>query len=448
MFDISTMTRLIQKIVSTIFLIALMATNSIAKSTEVNDKNNSKYYQKFHTVFERLSSEYVNEADKEKMLDSALSGMLTSLDPHSSYYDEKEFEDVMNYTKGEFGGIGVEMIFDNGAIKVISPIDDLPADKAGIKAGDYIVGVNDESINQLGFNKAIKELRGDPGTKVKVTVMRDGENKPLDFELTRDIVKITSVKHKIDGEIAYVRIVTFNEHTISEFKKSMKAIIKDNKANLKGIILDLRNNPGGIVESAVDVAEYFIESGVILTSRGRTASSQRTYSASKFATKAPEIPIVVLINAGSASGSEILAGALQDYKRAIILGTDSFGKGSVQILMGLGDKTGLKYTIARYYTPNGRSIQAEGIKPDIYVEQANIEYPEKVSEKRFSESSLKNHLKKEDDDKKSSKKSDNSDKANKRKVTESSDMYKKDYQYARAYDLIMGLHITNNNKND
>lgn len=442
------MTRLIQKIVSTIFLIALMATNSIAKSTEVNDKNNSKYYQKFHTVFERLSSEYVNEADKEKMLDSALSGMLTSLDPHSSYYDEKEFEDVMNYTKGEFGGIGVEMIFDNGAIKVISPIDDLPADKAGIKAGDYIVGVNDESINQLGFNKAIKELRGDPGTKVKVTVMRDGENKPLDFELTRDIVKITSVKHKIDGEIAYVRIVTFNEHTISEFKKSMKAIIKDNKANLKGIILDLRNNPGGIVESAVDVAEYFIESGVILTSRGRTASSQRTYSASKFATKAPEIPIVVLINAGSASGSEILAGALQDYKRAIILGTDSFGKGSVQILMGLGDKTGLKYTIARYYTPNGRSIQAEGIKPDIYVEQANIEYPEKVSEKRFSESSLKNHLKKEDDDKKSSKKSDNSDKANKRKVTESSDMYKKDYQYARAYDLIMGLHITNNNKND
>ena len=451
-----------------LFLTATLVCSAYAEPTVSSNKDNNVYYKKFQEVFEKISKEYVNEPDKQKMLDAALSGMLSSLDPHSMYFTAEELEDFLNYTKGEFGGIGVEIVFESGAIKVISPIDDLPADKAGIKAGDYVIAINGEAVNQLGYSKAVKQMRGDPGTKVKLTVIREGEHQTKEYELTREIVKMNPVKYHLDGNIAYIRLVTFSEHTISELKKAMKNIMIEAKKPIKGIILDVRNNPGGLLEQAVDVSEYFVDSGVIVTTQGRTGSSNASFSASKFAAKAPNVPIVILINGGSASASEIVAGALQDYKRAIILGTRSFGKGSVQTLMHVGNHTAMKLTTAKYYTPHGRSIQAEGITPDIFVEQAKIEYAKhNADEKGIAESILKNHLK-NDKDLSDNKKQPSTNTARGTTTPSSmakdaidglkevngitqgardpSEMYKKDYQYARAYDLLLGLSLTHSAK--
>ena len=337
--------------------------------------------------------------------------------------------------------------------------NDLAAYKAGIQAGDYIIAVNGESVATTGQNKAIRNLRGDPGTKVKITIFRDGENKPRELELVRELVQLKPVKNNRDGDIAYIRIVTFNEQTIVELTKAMKAVLEKSKNPIKGIILDVRNNPGGILEQGVGVAEYFIDSGVIVTTKGRIDAANSSFSASKFTPKAPKVPMVVLINGGSASASEIVAGALQDYKRAVVMGTTSFGKGSVQAFMPLDKRSAMKLTIAKYYTPNGRSIQGEGIEPDIIVEQAKVEYPKHdENEKRFSEAILKNHLKNDDDDQSkddasigSEAKVDESsiekdeekkkEKVKKSKIPAMSDMYKNDYQYSRAYDLIFGLSI-------
>lgn len=419
--------------------------------------DNGAYYKRFQEIFEKVDNQYVTEPDKKKMLDAAISGMLSSLDPHSIYFNEEELEDFLNYTKGEFGGIGVEVVYEGGAVRVVSPIDDLPADKAGIKAGDYIISVDDESVSQLGFNKSVKKMRGEPNTKVKLSVVREGESKAKDYELTRAIVKINPVKYHLDGSIAYIRLTTFNEHTMHELQKAMKSMLAESKKPISGIILDLRNNPGGLLDQAVDVSEYFIDSGVIVTTKGRTNNSHASYSASKFAAKAPNVPLVVLVNSGSASSSEIVAGALQDYKRAVILGTKSFGKGSVQTLLQTSKNTAMKLTTAKYYTPHGRSIQGEGIEPDIVVPQAKIEYP-KEEDKKFSEASLKNYIKsdnekdKEKNPSNDSKKNDNNNiigkenSENKKHTDELSEMYKKDYQYSRAYDLIKGLNLTNTTK--
>ncbi|WPY00149.1 S41 family peptidase [Candidatus Trichorickettsia mobilis] len=421
--------------------------------------SNQIYYKQFQEIFERINKDYVQDPDKQKMTDSAINGMLTSLDPHSGYYTDEDLDDFINQTKGEFGGIGVEVMYDNGAIKVISPIDDLPADKAGIKAGDYIVGVNDELVSTIGFNKAVKEMRGEPGTKVKLFVIKNDEVKPQDVELTREIVKIKPIKsHLEEGGIAYVRIVTFNEHTIQEMKKAFKSVEASNTADggIKGIILDLRNNPGGLLDQAIAVSEYFIDSGTIVSTKGRTDTNNSVLTASKFTAKAPNVPIVVLINSGSASASEIVAGALQDYKRAIILGTKSFGKGSVQTFVQVSPRAAVKLTTARYYTPLGRSIQAEGIEPDIIIEPAKVEYPgQKNEERRFSESSLKNYLKNDNKDLKDNEQKKDKDKLKKDKDKpelkiekaenyQPSELYKKDYQFARAYDLIRGLILSKN----
>lgn len=412
-------------------LMLITSTHAVA-----SDKSNDEYYKKFQYVFEKVTNEYVESPDKEKMMDAALSGMLSSLDPHSSYFTSEEFEDLIQSTKGEFGGVGVEILYESGVIKVVSPIDDLPAYKAGVKAGDYIIGINDETVTNLGFFKSVKAMRGAPGTKVKLSVLTEGDNKARDVELTREIVKIKAVKSKLDGDIAYVRVVTFNEHTMSELKKAMAEITAGLKNPIKGIILDLRNNPGGLLKQATEVSDYFLENGVIVTTKGRNEKDTVSFSANKFTAKAPKVPVVILVNAGSASASEIVAGALQDHKRAIILGTKSFGKGSVQTLIDLGSHTGMKLTTAKYYTPSGRSIQAEGITPDIQVEQAKIEYPKKDENKKFSEASLKNYLKNDKSDK------DKSDKP----VQVLSDMYKEDYQYSKAYDLIIGLSVNSNYK--
>lgn len=430
-----------------------------------NELSDPEYFKQFRDVFDRVNRDYVQEAEKQKMTDAAINGMLNSLDPHSAYFTDEDLEDLLNDTKGEFGGIGVEVMYDNGAIKIISPIDDLPAHKAGIRAGDYIVGVNDEFVSTLGFNKSVKAMRGEPGTKVKLLVIHEGEPKPKEIELTREIVTIKPIKANLEkNNIAYVRIATFNEHTISELKKAVKNL---NKEEIKGIILDLRNNPGGLLDQAVAVSDYFIDSGVIVTIKGRTPNSNSVFTTSNNKDKAPNVPIVVLINAGSASASEIVAGALQDHGRAVILGTKSFGKGSVQTLTQVSPRAAVKITTAKYYTPKGRSIQAEGIEPDVTVEVAKVEYPETSTiDKRFSEASLRNYLKNDSEKENSKKIEPNSSKKDTKKVNNStknsnitkedgqkgksepqlSDLYKKDYQFARAYDLITGLILVDDRK--
>jgi carboxyl-terminal processing protease len=460
----------------------LMFCLSVTSVVEAGDSkiSNQEFFNQFKEVFERVDRDYVQEPDKQEMVDAAINGMLTSLDPHSGYYTDEDLDDFINQTKGEFGGIGVEVIPDNGVVKVISPIDDLPAHRAGIKAGDYIIGVNDDLVSNLGFNKAVREMRGEPGTKVNLLVINDEETKPRKIEITREIVKIKPVKANLEkGGVAYVRIVTFNENTISELKKAFKQLDTESKdsGGIKGIILDLRNNPGGLLDQAVAVSEYFIDSGVVVTTKGRTGSSTSTLTASKFSAKAMNVPMIILINSGSASASEIVAGALQDHKRALVIGTKSFGKGSVQTFMRINQRAAVKITTAKYYTPSGRSIQAEGIEPDITIETAKVEFTDKKDEfKRFSESSLKNYLKndkgdatgkeatpqqtkpadnesmkatnkKEEkgkpskDDKKTTKKDAKNDE------DEPSELYKKDYQFARAYDLVRALILSKQKQN-
>jgi len=398
--------------------------------------------KQFDAIFDKINKDYVEEPSKQKMIDSAINGMLTSLDPHSYYFTDDELQDFINQTEGYFGGIGVEIIYEDGAIKVISPIEDLPADKAGIKAGDYIISVDEETIKNLGFYKAVKKMRGGPGTKVKLKIIREGMNSPLELELTRDIVKIKAVKFKDDNNIAYVRITTFNENTIKELKNAFTEL-KKNPA-LEGIVLDLRNNPGGLMDQAVKVSEYFINSGKIVSTKGRNAVNNSVFSANPFSDKAPKVNMVTLINSGSASASEIVAGALQDHKRSIILGTKSFGKGSVQTFVILNERAGLKFTTSKYYTPNDRCIQAEGIEPDIKVEMAKIEYPDPSDEsKKFFEKSYKNHIKgtKPEEKKQDDAKTKDSIKS---EQSEMSELYKKDYQYARAFDLLKSLNIIAN----
>ncbi len=416
--------------------------------------DNKAIYQKFQEIFEKTQRDYAEEPDKQKMLDAAIAGMVSSLDPYSNYMKGDELEGFVDWAKGEFGGIGVEIISEgSSAIKIISPIEDLAADKAGIKAGDYIIAVNGQAIANIGHLKAVKTLRGEPGTKVKVTIVREGENKVREFELTRDIVKLKSVKYNRDGDIAYLRITTFNEVVIGDLKKAMKSIIEKSKNPIKGIILDMRNNPGGLLDQGVAVSEYFLDSGEIVSLKGRIPESNNVYSASKFVPKAPKVPVVVLINGGSASASEIVAGALQDHKRAIILGTKSYGKGSVQMFMPMdGGTSALYLTIGKYYTPNGRCINGKGIIPDIIIEQVKIEYPKQNEvDKKISDVVIKSYLKDNADAKTKESTEENnkdqqavdSDKKEEYKYEkpQMSDMYKNDYQYSRAYDLIYGMSV-------
>ncbi len=442
--------RLIIALFFTINFVSVFAATKEETKEPTNKITNEEAYKQFQEIFERIEKDYVQVPDKQKMIDEAIKGMLNSLDPHSSYYTGEDLEDIFTFTKGEFGGIGVEIMYDSGAIKIISPIDDLPAFKAGLKGGDYIVGVNDKLVSTISPNKAVKEMRGTPGTKVKLLVIKADEIKPQEIELVRETVKMKPIKsHLENGNIAYVRIITFNESTISELKAAIKKLKIDSKDDIKGIILDLRNNAGGILDQAIAVSDYFIDSGIIVSTKGRTTAIERETKANKSSLKAPKVPMIVLINGNSASASEIVAGALQDHKRAIILGTKSFGKGSVQALTQINQRAAVKLTIAKYYTPSGRSIQAEGIEPDIIIEPAKVEYPEvKKIDKRFSERSLKNYLKNDTEKDNSSKNKDSKketkEKNNKQEDTELSELYKKDYQFARAYDVITGLIINKN----
>lgn len=326
----------------------------------------------FGEVFDRIRAEYVEAPDERKLIHAALQGMLTSLDPHSGYMEPVEYSDVQEDTTGEFGGLGIEVQMEDGVIKVVSPIDETPAAKAGILAGDFIVELDGTQVQGLTLDQAVEKMRGQVGTKIKITVVREGVTDPLTFELTRDVIATRAARFSMEGDVGVIRLARFSEQAFVGIQKAIDDMYKANDGKPpKGIVLDLRNNPGGLVDQAVFVSDAFLKQGAVVLTRGRIESESSRYDAKPDAIdeRLAEVPMVVLINGGSASAAEIVAGALQDHKRATLVGTRSFGKGSVQSIIPLGPDGAMRLTTARYYTPNNRSIQASGIQPDITITQ-------------------------------------------------------------------------------
>jgi len=347
----------------------------------------------FGDVFERVRADYVEKPDDSKLIESAINGMLAGLDPHSSYMDAKSFRDMQVQTRGEFGGLGIEVTMEDGLIKVVAPIDETPAAKAGVMANDVITHLDDEPVQGLTLNQAVDKMRGPVNTKIKLKIVRKGAEKPLDIAITRDVIRVRSVRSNLNGDdVVYIRITQFNEQTTEGVRKAINDLTTQTGDKLKGFVIDLRNNPGGLLDQAISVSDAFLERGEIVSTRGRNAEETQRFNArAGDLTKAK--PVIVLINGGSASASEIVAGALQDHRRATIVGTRSFGKGSVQTIIPLGSGNGaLRLTTARYFTPSGRSIQAKGITPDIEVLQ---EVPDELKQRTDTrgESSLRGHLK-------------------------------------------------------
>jgi carboxyl-terminal processing protease len=402
----------------------------------------------FTDVMAIIKKSYVEEVDTKKLVYGAINGMLSSLDPHSSFMPPDTYKEMKIDTKGAFGGLGIEISIKDGLLMVISPIEDTPAFKAGIKSGDIIFKIDEKFTKDLNINDAVKRMRGQKGSKVILTIMREGFERPKEFPLVRDIIQVKSVRsHLMDSGYGYVRIAQFQEKTDDDLAKALKTMKEENKGELKGLVLDLRNDPGGLLDQAVKVADHFVHEGqMIVYTEGREKDSKMQFTAKKGG-KEPNYPIVVLINGGSASASEIVAGALQDHKRAIILGTQSFGKGSVQTIIPLSDDSGLRLTTARYYTPNGRSIQAKGITPDIVVEA--IELPKSTGKKdsmHLSEKDLENHFESEDksgaaDVKKDEKKNDKKDEKIEKIPQQLEEKLKNDYQVLRALDLLKGWEL-------
>jgi carboxyl-terminal processing protease len=355
----------------------------------------------FGDVFDKVRADYVEKPDEQKLVESAINGMLSGLDPHSSYLDAKGFKDMRTQTEGKFGGLGIEVTQEDGFVKVVTPIDDTPASRAGIMTGDLIGAIDGESVQGMTLNQAVDKMRGAINTSVKLTILRGKEKKKVEVALVRAEIHIKSVRsHKQDDDIGYIRISQFNEETADGLKSAMTKFQQEMPGDkFKGYILDLRNNPGGLLDQSIQVVNAFIDKGEIVSTRGRTAEETQRYNARSSGDLSRSKPVVVLINGGSASASEIVAGALQDHKRATILGTRSFGKGSVQTIIPLGGSNGaLRLTTARYYTPSGRSIQAKGIDPDVTILQ---DVPEELKGKDDTkgEASLKGHLKNGDDEK-------------------------------------------------
>ena len=391
------------------------------------DKGITEYdYLKFlGESIEKIKTDYVESIENKEIVESAINGILSSLDPHSSFLNAKNLEDMKIQTKGVFGGLGIEVTMENGFVKVISPIDDTPAYKAGIKAGDYITHIDKKSVVGLTLDQAVGKMRGPVGSKLKVTIGR-ANVEPFDITIKRDVIKITSVRSRIEKDVGYVRITTFSEQTNKSTKEAIKKL-KKNK-NLKGFVLDLRNNPGGLLEQAVYISDLFLEKGEIVSTRGRDSENPETYKA-KPGDVINGLPLVVLINGGSASASEIVAGALQDHKRAIILGTQSFGKGSVQTIIPVNPYGALRMTTARYFTPSGRSIQKKGISPDIVVNEAKLEKVKKRNGNR--ESDLRGALDNPNQE------MENNDTNNEKESTN-------DFQLSRALDLVRGISLYKN----
>jgi carboxyl-terminal processing protease len=353
----------------------------------------------FGDVFERVRSDYVERPDDSKLVESAINGMLQGLDPHSSYMDPKSFRDMQVQTRGEFGGLGIEVTMEEGLVKVVAPIDETPAAKAGVLAGDIISHLDDEPVQGLTLNQAVEKMRGPVNTKIRLKIMRKGQDKPIEVTIVRDIIRVRSVRARSEGDdVAFIRITQFNEQTTDGLKKALSDMQSQIGADkLKGYVVDMRNNPGGLLDQAISVSDAFLERGEIVSTRGRNAEETQRFNA-----RAGDLtkgkPVIVLINGGSASASEIVAGALQDHKRATVVGTRSFGKGSVQTIIPLGSGNGaLRLTTARYFTPSGTSIQAKGIKPDIEVLQ-DVPDEMKARTDTKGEASLRGHLKAEGDE--------------------------------------------------
>jgi carboxyl-terminal processing protease len=403
----------------TVLVLALMSPGL----TQVDAASSETYRQLnlFGDVFERVRAEYVEEVTDEELIEAAIRGMLTSLDPHSSYLSPENFDEMQVQTRGEFGGLGIEVTMEDGFVKVVSPIDDTPADRAGIMAGDYITHLDGEGVLGLTLGDAVEKMRGPVNTDIVLTVVREGADEPLEITVTRDIITIKSVRWQIEDKVGYIRISSFTENTEDGLINAIESIDAELGADLQGYVVDLRNNPGGLLDQAIAVSDVFLDKGEIVSTRGRREDSTQRFNA-RPGDLANGLPVVVLINSGSASASEIVAGALQDHQRAIIMGTQSFGKGSVQTIIPLPGHGAMRLTTARYYTPSGVSIQATGISPDIIVEAALVEVEE--VDGLTSEAELRNSLDGDDHEE---------------AVSARSEEALADYQLGRALDLLQGL---------
>jgi len=409
------------------------------------EKNAGVYEQLdlFGDIFERIRAQYVEPVETDKLVEAAINGMLTSLDPHSSYLSAKDFEDMRVQTRGEFGGLGIEVTQEEGFIKVVSPMDDTPADKAGIEAGDFITHVNSESVLGLTLDDAVELMRGPVGSEIIVTIVREGTPEPFDVSLIRDTIKLVAVRGRVVGNTAVLRITTFNDQTTTGLNQELKKAVDElgGMENLEGMVLDLRNNPGGLLNEAISISDAFLEKGEIVSTRGREPGDGERYNANP-GDVIDGKPVVVLINGGSASASEIVTGALQDHRRAIVVGTKSFGKGSVQTLIPLKGDGAMRLTTARYYTPSGRSIQSLGISPDIVVNQprraegegTEAEAAAEAATAR-SEASLRGAIS-NDSMTEEERKIIEDERA---KAEETAKLRDEDYQLAYAVDIIKGL---------
>jgi carboxyl-terminal processing protease len=388
--------------------------------------------RKFAEVFGRIKDAYVEEVDDRELLESAIKGMLSDLDPHSTYLAPKDYERLEESTSGEFGGLGIEVGMEDGFVKVISPIDDTPAQKAGVRAGDLIVKLGDQPVKGMSLEEAVKLMRGKPGTILTLTIVREGRSAPIEIDVERDIIKVTSIKSRmIENGYGYVRITQFQADTGSQFTDALEDLETESEGKLDGLIIDLRNNPGGILQAAVEASDALLDEGLIVYTEGRIQSSRLRFNA-KAGELIPDTPIVVLINGGSASASEIMAGALQDHQRAVIMGTQSFGKGSVQTVIPLDETHAIKMTTARYYTPDGRSIQAKGIRPDIEVKPAEL--TELEGQPFFTEADLSGHLEDQDGQEQPADEAEP-------KEEQGTSPAESDFQLRSALNLLKGLNI-------
>lgn len=409
--------------------------SSVAVSEPIQQEEVTLPYDElrvFTEVFGRIKRDYVEPVSDKKLLEDAIKGMLSGLDPHSSYLDTEQYKDLKEGTTGRFGGLGIEVTMEDGFVKVVSPIDDTPAERAGIKSGDLVVRLDEKPVKGMTLAEAVKIMRGEPGSDILLTVVREGEEAPLKVTITRAIIKVKSVKNKIlEKNFGYIRISSFQSSTGQGIFKAVAELKKENKGSLKGVVLDLRNNPGGVLNAAVEVSDAFLEKGLIVYTEGRIKNSEMRFNAAP-GDVIDGVPLVVLINAGSASASEIVAGALQDHKRAIIMGEKSFGKGSVQTILPTSGSAAVKLTTARYFTPSGKSIQAEGISPDVTLARVKLESLKASEFKPVKEADLSHHLengKKKKEAKEKEEKGDNPE------------LDTRDYALHEALTLLKGLSI-------